>query len=72
MRAPAPTTSRKWLSRLSSAQTAPAEPPSAATVWLHVGMTVEIREILRSGSVSATAIALCRPAPPPPTITMSV
>src|SRR5258706_9575787 len=50
----------------------PAEPPSAATVWLRMGTTFETSAIRSPGSLSATAIAARRPAPPPPTTTTSV
>src|ERR1700730_419648 len=38
---PPETVSLKWLSRLSWAWTTPAEPPSAATVWLRLAETFE-------------------------------
>src|SRR5574341_571534 len=43
-----------------------AAPPSAETVWLRIGYTFETRATRSAGSVSATAMAARRPAPPPP------
>src|SRR5690349_5242836 len=55
---------------VSSAPTTDAAPPSAETVWLRIGYTLETIAIDRFGSVSAMAIAARRPAPPPPITTM--
>src|SRR3954449_9029753 len=49
----------------------PAAPPSADTVWLRIGYTLEITATLSRGLVSAMAMAARRPAPPPPTIRTS-
>src|SRR5215470_13389855 len=49
----------------------PAAPPSAATVWLRIGYTLDRTATLSDGSVSATAMAARKPAPPAPTITTS-
>src|SRR5262245_14724167 len=49
----------------------PAEPPSAATVWLRIGTTLETSAMRRRGSLCAAAIAARSPAPPPPTTTTS-
>src|SRR5262245_38128507 len=51
---------------------APAEPPSAATVWLRIGTTLETSATRGRGSLCAAAIAARSPAPPPPTTTTSV
>src|SRR5262245_1196333 len=48
-----------------------AAPPSAETVWLRIGYTLEITATLSCGLPSATAIAARRPAPPPPTTSTS-
>src|SRR5215470_4305121 len=69
---PPETVSSKWLSRVSSVRTTPAEPPSAATVWLRMGTTLETRATLSRGSLSVAAIAARKPDPPPPTTTTSV
>src|SRR5713226_8103835 len=45
----------------------PAAPPSAETVWLRMGYTLETTATLKLGLNSETAIAARRPAPPPPT-----
>src|SRR5712691_6909942 len=45
----------------------PAAPPSAETVWLRMGYTLETTAPLNLGLNSETAIAARRPAPPPPT-----
>src|SRR5688500_2417986 len=50
---------------------APAEPPSAATVWLRMGTTFDTSAMRRRGSPCAAAIAARSPAPPPPTTTTS-
>jgi hypothetical protein len=54
-----------------SERIAPAAPPSAETVWLRIGYTLETTATSRRGFVSAIAIAALRPAPPPPTSTTS-
>ena len=48
-----------------------AAPPSAETVWLRIGYTLETTATFSLGLVSAMAIAARRPAPPPPTSTTS-
>src|SRR5262245_51574242 len=48
-----------------------AAPPSAETVWLRIGYTLEITATLSCGLASATAIAARNPAPPPPTTSTS-
>src|SRR5919112_872539 len=45
--------------------------PSAETVWLRIGYTLDITATSRPGSVSAIAIAARSPAPPPPTSSTS-
>ncbi|COW38816.1 Uncharacterised protein [Mycobacterium tuberculosis] len=57
-------------SRLSSSPVTAAAPPSAETVWLRIGYTLETIATSRCGLVSAIAIAARRPAPPPPITTM--
>src|SRR5262249_293963 len=49
----------------------PAAPPSAETVWLRMGYTLETTAMLSRGLVWAMAIAARKPAPPPPTSTTS-
>src|SRR4051812_40007750 len=49
----------------------PAAPPSAETVWLRIGYTLEITATRSCGSVSASSMAARRPAPPPPTMRTS-
>src|SRR2546421_5292589 len=58
-------------SMVSSAPITPAAPPSAETVWLRIGYTLETIAMLRFGSASATAMAARSPAAPPPTMTTS-
>src|SRR5205814_1340567 len=58
-------------SMVSSAPMTPAAPPSAETVWLRIGYTLETIATLRFGSASATAMAARSPAAPPPTMTTS-
>src|SRR5437867_12774208 len=48
-----------------------AAPPSAETVWLRMGYTLEITATLSLGLVSTAAMAARSPAPPPPTISTS-
>src|SRR5271165_2026940 len=54
-------------SRLSSGFATPAAPPSAETVWLRMGYTLDTTAMLSLGLTSAAAIAARSPAPPPPT-----
>src|SRR6476661_9735773 len=49
----------------------PAAPPSADTVWLRIGYTLDTTATSSRGSVSAMAMAARNPAPPPPTIRTS-
>src|SRR5713101_507217 len=58
-------------SRLSPGLITAAAPPSAETVWLRMGYTLEMTVTLRLGEVSATAMAARNPAPPPPTTSTS-
>src|SRR5205823_9178652 len=58
-------------SMVSSAPITPAAPPSAETVWLRIGYTLETIATLSRGSASATAMAARSPAAPPPTMTTS-
>src|SRR5262245_16922624 len=58
-------------SKLSSGLTTPAAPPSAETVWLRMGYTLDRTAMLSLGLTSAAAIAARRPAAPPPTSSMS-
>src|SRR5437667_10044497 len=48
-----------------------AAPPSAETVWLRMGYTLEITATRSFGLVSIAAMAARRPAPPPPTMSTS-
>src|SRR5437667_12342127 len=48
-----------------------AAPPSAETVWLRMGYTLEITATRSLGLVSTAAMAARRPAPPPPTMSTS-
>src|SRR6266487_1191151 len=68
---PPETVSYACSSRLSSGRIAAAAPPSAETVWLRIGYTLETTATLSRGSASATAMAARKPAPPPPTMTTS-
>src|SRR5436309_4242469 len=63
--------SKAWRSVLSSSPKAAAAPPSAETVWLRIGYTLETSAMLRRSEICAAAIAALRPAAPPPTMTMS-
>src|SRR5439155_220553 len=63
--------SKAWRSVLSSSPKAAAAPPSAETVWLRIGYTLETSAMLRPSEICAAAIAALRPAAPPPTMTMS-
>src|SRR3954462_7154754 len=58
-----------WMcsSSVSPSAMTPAAPPSADTVWLRIGYTLDITATSRPGSVSAIAIPARSPAPPPPT-----
>src|SRR3954467_12689419 len=49
----------------------PAAPPSADTVWLRIGYTLDTTATSSPGLVSAMAMAARSPAPPPPTIRTS-
>src|SRR6478609_1254052 len=49
----------------------PAAPPSADTVWLRIGYTLDTTATSSRGFVSAMAMAARSPAPPPPTIRTS-
>src|SRR5713226_10594090 len=51
---------------LSSGLTTPAAPPSAETVWLRIGYTLEMTAMRSFGLTSAAAMAARSPAPPPP------
>src|SRR5215213_3413403 len=57
-----------WMcsSSVSPSAMTPAAPPSAETVWLRIGYTLDITATSRPGLVSAIAIAARSPAPPPP------
>src|SRR3954447_18028778 len=57
-----------WMcsSRVSPSAMTPAAPPSADTVWLRIGYTLDITATSSRGLVSAMAMAARRPAPPPP------
>src|SRR3954471_12204991 len=49
----------------------PAAPPSADTVWLRIGYTLDTTATSSRGLASAMAMAARKPAPPPPTIRTS-
>ena len=68
---PPETVSSKCLSSESSGRITPAEPPSAATVWLRIGTTLLTRATCSPASDCTAAMAARRPAPPPPTTTTS-
>src|SRR6185503_5237608 len=53
-------------SSVSPSAMTPAAPPSADTVWLRIGYTLDITATSSRGFVSAIAIAARSPAPPPP------
>src|SRR4051812_45853102 len=57
-----------WMcsSRVSPSAMTPAAPPSADTVWLRIGYTLDITATSSRGLASAIAMAARSPAPPPP------
>ena len=69
---PPETVSSKWFASESSPRTTPAEPPSAATVWLRIGTTFDSSATRSPASACTAAMAARRPAPPPPTTTTSL
>src|SRR4051794_16788232 len=62
-----------WMcsSSVSPSAMTPAAPPSADTVWLRIGYTLDTTATSSPGLVSAMAMAARSPAPPPPTIRTS-
>src|SRR5439155_24365910 len=59
--------SKACVSYESSGRITAAAPPSADTVWLRIGYTLETIPTLTLGLASTAAIAALRPASPPPT-----